>query len=1469
MIGVQQVKAYTVSDLTSAGWTKVTSITDVDNYYYVFVDAGSSNYSVGRLEYNSARPVYMPLADPMGFAGEVWYLGADGDNYTIKNLGDNKFFISGTEGWNDSMADNQWGNEGLFTFTADLPSGKFSIQSVKTSVYVGPWNNDNAVKLTDGYENIAANKADYDAPGFYVYSMPRETYEANRITASWLTSHGWSQVTDNSALGNVDNYYLIIEKVSFGYAMARTSNGRPASKSLSNPFATKNELWLIAAKGSGYSLQNVVDGTYFTSAAGDWNTSMSNSPNADIIATVSDGVYTLSAGGTSNIGHWRNGTTFPYENESVAANKTDGDRNSYYIYTISKTDYATQRASYIASLAASATKAAPVDLTSYVFNNSDFATLAKLGWTVSGSWGNQQTSNGAYETWNSNNVSVTQELSNMPGGKYQLSVQMVSGNAGRVPYVYASADEEYTANVTQQATDASYDGMRNEIAADPDYGKISVTPFLSNGTLTVGMKAPSGWVVFDNYKLYYQGPTLASKAVALPDGGAMTAGTWYYFDITVAGDNYNATATALDKIICISDGKTLLEDATSGDVILTETGNSLEVKRYYVKSSSDNSLVVAPASYSYEVSEATADKAYIQPSQTINVSFVVNTNDPSAVLSQDYSGVTFDGIAINVTPGDNGFSFTAPADLEAGVEHTLYIPAGVIGYAAGDTYNAEQNISLTAVAIYDGVYYMYNTDTKTYISRAGNYNTQAIQDNWGLAFNVSTDANNNTKLQYFDSKLWLGDDGFCYGDVSGDRVRSFNVAKVTGGYKFLNTNNNKYLAVYHNQTVADAVEGGNLQGTSNIWYLESTTEHKDNYTKNENVQAASVASAAGLTGVTTKAGLAEVLANNYGESDVNITGSKAEKFQVYPGSGKEDGPVTYYSETVENLKPGIYKLSVGAFQRAAGNGRVAAADGARSLIYLYAGANKTQIMSVMEYGAPSAYAGDFEYEGKHYPNDEASAYVAIGTGNYQNDVYVYLAEAGSLEIGIKNPTRLGGDFSTWAVYDNWTLTYYEAKATPAEKEALADAIEAVEDNVAGFETGEYAPYNNIEAFAALAAAQAIDPDNASGAAVVAATTALTGATWTANVSEVNAVYNGTFALSENNGAPAGWTMSNNTLGGALHSRAFVGDSRLSEFNGTNSGFFQRYDGTNSSRGSQYYYGNTTGYTMPLKANTIYHVTADFTNWGTTDEKPLTLNVDGPNSTTVAYEDKTSTKNADSGSDTPDKFDIIFTTGDAGNYTIRFQVKGSDSNAHNVLVSNVELKKAVATAKMQISGQAKMGTFCAPFDVTIPDGVKAYTLSESETSKETMVHMDEITDVIPAGTPVLVASDTKYENDFEDYMTVLNPINDDEDNLLKGTFVKAHVAMADGNYILQYQGGKCAFYLVDDDDIYIGKNRCYLHIDGATEARITIGEEDPTAINSIEAGEEAEGLKDGKYLIDGQIVIVKNGVKYSANGQILK
>ena len=251
----------------------------------------------------------------------------------------------------------------------------------------------------------------------------------------------------------------------------------------------------------------------------------------------------------------------------------------------------------------------------------------------------------------------------------------------------------------------------------------------------------------------------------------------------------------------------------------------------------------------------------------------------------------------------------------------------------------------------------------------------------------------------------------------------------------------------------------------------------------------------------------------------------------------------------------------------------------------------------------------------------------------------------------------------------------------ADLESVPALLAEAETHQIGFEYGEYAPYNNVDVVKALAVVKAMNP-NAAGFSEACQT--LAEAKWVMNEEEVNAVYDGTFAHAENNGAPAGWTMSNGTLGGDLHSRAFVGDNRLSEFNETCSGFFIRFDGTNSNRGSLYFYGREEGYTMPLKAGANYRLIVDATGWNSTG-KPLVLRVTGPNGfTAVDQQIKTESK-AQTEDKTPQQFVIDFTATVAGNYEFYFQCPGSDDNKHIAIVSNISLTRVVEKGDVDGSG----------------------------------------------------------------------------------------------------------------------------------------------------------------------------------------
>jgi len=156
----------------------------------------------------------------------------------------------------------------------------------------------------------------------------------------------------------------------------------------------------------------------------------------------------------------------------------------------------------------------PQDLTDLVVVNPDFSTLDATGWTrTQTSVGNQQFGTGAMESWNNNNVSVLQTLTNLANGKYRVSCDMISGNDGRTAYVYAKGMTEVNGeHVNAQSSAGNYTTMSNEVAGKT----ISAYPVIvGDHTMTIGFKDPSGWVVVDNFKVIYYGPDLTALKEAL------------------------------------------------------------------------------------------------------------------------------------------------------------------------------------------------------------------------------------------------------------------------------------------------------------------------------------------------------------------------------------------------------------------------------------------------------------------------------------------------------------------------------------------------------------------------------------------------------------------------------------------------------------------------------------------------------------------------------------------------------------------------------------------------------------------------------------------------------------------------------------------------------------------------------------------------------------------------------------------
>ncbi|MBQ2073377.1 MAG: hypothetical protein II463_01620, partial [Bacteroidaceae bacterium] len=97
-------------------------------------------------------------------------------------------------------------------------------------------------------------------------------------------------------------------------------------------------------------------------------------------------------------------------------------------------------------------------------------------------------------------------------------------------------------------------------------------------------------------------------------------------------------------------------------------------------------------------------------------------------------------------------------------------------------------------------------------------------------------------------------------------------------------------------------------------------------------------------------------------------------------------------------------------------------------------------------------------------------------------------------------------------------------------------------------------------------------------------------------------------------------------------------------------------------------------------------------------------------------------------------------------------------------------------------------------------------------------------------------------------------------------------VAVGNYLLQIQNDVVGWYKVEGEGFTLARNRCYLKegdVPEPNQSRTFFGfaPDDATGISSIAT--EAKTKADGKYMVKGQIVVVKAGKAYNMNGTEIK
>lgn len=1164
----------------------------------------------------------------------------------------------------------------------------------------------------------------------------------------------------------------------------------------------------------------------------------------------------------------------------------------------------------------------PVNYT-YFINNPGFECRNASGWTIAGDAGGY--ANGAafspkagigfVEKWSwvataNYNGSCLQTVT-VPAGKYQLKA--------------------YAHNIKQQQGDAPGSGMY--LVANDDQvevgatGQYTVNTKVTTGQLTLGMKmenATGNWLAYDRFELYYLGVDLDDLRTALQARVDVAKGLLTNKIAATELSDLNAQIEAYDGKASELMTKKALDEATAAVNNAIDNAN-ISTAAYATLNSAMTAYAAkvanldsdGQAAYDVTAIQTAYDNVTYSTSEALAAVNNVDAAYKTAIKGQTSADSNWTDLITNPGFEENTTAYAEPIGWTlAGTANGIQTQnnSGFDGYKVGamfgerwsnstiGDFDAYQTIDgmpsgvyeLKAVATFNGTGgYLYANDIKTNVTEAKYYTVQvALDANSTLRVGVKNETSGNGswfKCDDFTLKLVsaglpnvtpvVGKMNAEVAAAQTEAIETYEANRTVANY------NAASAAVAAAQASVDAYVAANaaivkaegIIAETNVFVATNKTAYQDaiNTAKSAyNAESMGNATATSLennlnggtvykhegdpmrpfySGAWSATNDVSIYTNNWsveGDTDgSNFTTPFIEDWVADANSLAN----TTISASVTNLPTGTYNVTARVRMRLKNN--------------VEAPVNGLSLQASS--GEPVAVSGTPNYGSFYVAEVAATGYVTEEGGSLDINFIVNNTNASWLSIKAVNYERTG-DLPA---------------ADAADYAALNAAISAVSGNVAGFEAGEYAPYNNKEAFAALATAEAIDPSVVNVKPTVqAATAALTGATWTANVGEQNAIYWEDYTSGDIAGDgyihPLGWT--NTGYNTRIYSEA-AGNQ------GTNTGISAVH---NLAMMSKYNttYGETAGYTMPLKAATVYQISFKYCGWGNTPTTNIVLT--DPNDEEIALAPGFRPATSDGNTNAGHWYDYTgyFVSTAAGNYVLA--MNKVESGQQQIGIGDIEIKK-LASQTLVFADDAAMPTYAPgtypsvrvnrtlnagenvwnslvlPFDYTNAEwAVRELTSSTEDHLSFSVVEGGAMT----AGEPYLVrpnAAVTYIEAENVAVITTPTAVEKGKYSFIP-VFAPTTITGDGTNYFVATGTNKlyCA-----KADINTNGYRAYFHYtgtnSGARSVFLNFDEVDPTAINIIEATEAESGaLKDGKYLIDGKIVIVKNGVKYDANGKKL-
>ena len=493
-------------------------------------------------------------------------------------------------------------------------------------------------------------------------------------------------------------------------------------------------------------------------------------------------------------------------------------------------------------------------------------------------------------------------------------------------------------------------------------------------------------------------------------------------------------------------------------------------------------------------------------------------------------------------------------------------------------------------------------------------------------------------------------------------------------------------------------------------------------------------------------------------------------------------------------------------------------------------------------------------------------------------------------------------FNWTTASNNWVgLDDIELLCNPAalDYSALQAAYDAVSIPTLGFENAEYAPYNNVENLNNITAAKnMLDAQDATSQSEInAVKDAITGMTWKANDGEQSAIkltasYDADSKDGDNRLFAAGWDKAGRD--DAYNTRLIKGSASGAGMAAADEelALFTKF-GTK--------YGEEEGYTMPLKAATVYKLSFKFGAWGENKEIVSRLAIADANGNPVAIIPASFTRANNSGlanESTEAWFDYTgyFKTNGAGNYVLTL-TKDNNGEQRQIVMANIDLKKAVAeditiaeTADYTPAAKYANVTFqrtlvegwnglVLPFDMTAAEVETTFNASKVKTfdgitfdsEKGVTLNFADATE-LKAGQPFLVkaAAGTSYTINgvilSADALQNITKTNATAEYTMKGTYA-ATTNLTDVSFAL-IQGTKYFYHTAGVNSSSAKAFRAYFENNSTDPdaARVTFNLDDEvaTGISEISGktnqtagtiydlqGRKVENAKKGLYIRDGK------------------